>query len=43
MVGAVHDVRFRDGWERQCGDPAIGGSNRIVFNYCGHIVYVKEI
>ena len=36
MVGAVHDVRFGDGWERQCGDSTISGADRLVFDYCRH-------
>jgi hypothetical protein len=42
MVGAVHDVRLRDGWERQCGDSAVGGADRLIFNYCRHLDYLHR-
>ena len=43
MVRAVHDVRFRDRWERQRGDAAICGADRLVFDYWRHVCYIVAI
>ena len=39
MVRAIHDVRLGDGWKRQSGDSAVGGSDRLIFDYCRHLGY----
>ena len=42
MVGAVHNVRLRDGRERQRSDAAVGGPDRLVFDYCRHLCYSRK-
>jgi hypothetical protein len=37
MVRAVHNMRLGDGWERQRGDTAVGGADRLIFDYCRHV------